>query len=162
MQWTNYEGWGSNTNYTIMHRPQTGGPWTMVNDGSDNQESIYFATGGTYEFIIQTDHSDGRQSHSNMISVDVTASAPPSINYLASASVNGLEIDLHHFVDPSANVMAIAFERKQNDGSFKEIDRVPIVGPDTYFTDITASVNKVNVYRAVLVDICGSQNTFLK
>lgn len=156
LNWTDYLGWGAGVSYTIFYTDENNEWLTEANSG-DNNSIVYFDNNGTYRFVIRANHPDGRQSFSNLITLAVQAGGSVAFNYLASASVVGTDVELHHYVDHQSNVNAIAFERQQNDGSFKEIGRVAVTGPDTYYLDETANTDKSIVYRAVLVDSCGNK-----
>jgi len=155
LYWTDYEGWDID-HFEVFYHDNTSG-WISIPNIQANQYSILLPNTATYEFVVQAHHADGRSTFSNIIELTATASAPPAINYIATASVIGQKVHLKHFVDTSGNVSAIAFEWLQKDGIFKEVGRVPVFLPFTTFIHDDANVEQLNTYRAVIIDSCGNQ-----
>ena len=158
LDWTAYLGWNNVDHYEVYVNSPAG-PWSNVINTSTLQHSEIFTQFGLYEVLIIAVHSDGRQSFSNKITLDVTTNPAPNINYILSASVVNQQVLIRHLVDTSGNVNAVAFERQRKDGSFYEIGRQNVFLPITVFIDEEADVEQVNVYRAVIIDSCGYQTT---
>jgi gliding motility-associated-like protein len=159
LSWTNYLGWSNVQNYEVFVT-DVNNDWQSQGTFNANQHTLYFTASGLYQFVVKARHADGRNSFSNVIQIQVSTSGPPSINYLQVSSVQGKNAVLRHLVDLNANVGAIAFDRLHKDGTFKEVGRVNVTSnPTTTFLDETADVEKVNVYRAVVVDSCGNRTT---
>jgi gliding motility-associated-like protein len=155
LYWTNYEGWDIDHFEFFYHDPNQN--WVSVPNLNVNQYTMVLPNTAVYEFVVQAHHTDGRTSFSNVFQLTATASSPPSINYITSATVVNQKVNLRHLVDTSGNVTEVAFEWMQKDGSFKEVGRVPAFTPFNNFIHEDADVEKVNTYRAVIIDSCGNQ-----
>jgi gliding motility-associated-like protein len=156
LSWTTYNGWGLNVTYKLFYT-DSNNTWTSIPAGNSTNQVINFNLAGTYQFVVQAIHPDGRVAFSNLIEITTNEVVSATINYLSLASVEGGRVLLKHLVDDQAKVAAIAYERRQNDGSFKEIGRTQTNGPANQFYDQSAATSKVNVYRVKLVDSCGNK-----
>jgi gliding motility-associated-like protein len=157
LYWSNYLGW--DVDYYEFYYHEANQNWISIPNLNVNQYTMVLPNTATYEFVVQSHHADGRSTFSNIIQITATASAPPSINYLTTATVIDQQVNLSHFVDTSGNVFEVAFEWLQKDGSFKEVGRVPVFQPFNSFIHENANVEEVNTYRAVIIDSCGNQTT---
>lgn len=158
LDWTPYEGWDQVDHYEVYLNGPLGG-WNNVVSLNAYQHSELVLTTGVYQFLIKAVHLDGRISFSNKIILNVTSKAPPSINYILSASVIDQHVFIRHLVDTAGNVASIAFERMRKDGTFYEIGRQDVFLPITTIWDENANVEEVNIYRAIIIDSCGLQTT---
>lgn len=158
LDWTAYAGWNNVDHYEIYVQA-AGDPWINVASLSALQYSHIFTATGNFNIVIMAAHLDGRKSFSNKITLNVSTSGAPAINYILSASVIDQEVFIRHLVDTSGNVSAIAFERQRKDGTFYEIGRQSVFLPITSFTDEDANVEEVNAYRAIVIDSCGFKTT---
>ncbi len=153
--WTNYEGWDIDHFTFFYHDPTQN--WISVPNLNVNQYTMVLPTTAVYEFVVQVHHTDGRSSFSNVVQLTATASSPPAVNYITTATVINQKVNLRHLVDTSGNVSEVAFEWLQKDGIFKEVGRVPAFLPFNTFIHEDANVEEVNTYRAVIIDSCGNQ-----
>jgi gliding motility-associated-like protein len=157
LYWSNYAGWEIDHYTLFYHEPNQN--WVSIPNLNVNQHTLVLTNTATYEFVVQAYNSDGRSTFSNVIQITATASPPPSINYLTTASVIGQQINLKHFVDTSGNVSEVAFEWQQKDGSFQEVGRIQVFLPFSSFIHTEANVEQINTYRAVIIDSCGNPTT---
>ena len=156
LYWTSYSGWNNLSTYQVWGHI-VGQPW--VNFGSTN--NLNFNITGEplqdYCFAIKAVSADGKESFSNTLCFNVVAPTPPSFNYLQVATVVGNQIELRHFIDQSAGVTAIAFERMNKIGVFEEIGQVPVTSQNISFTDTDVMIEKFSyTYRAIVIDSCGN------
>ncbi|MFA7274879.1 MAG: gliding motility-associated C-terminal domain-containing protein [Crocinitomicaceae bacterium] len=155
LNWTAYFGWPVD-HYDFYYTDHTA-PWVTIPNLTSLQQLVVLPNTAIYSFVVKAYSADGKTSYSNLINLQATANAAPTINYILSASVINQQVNLKHLVDTAGNVSAIAFEWLQKDGIFQEVGRVNVVEPVNYFIHPDANVEQLNYYRAVVIDSCGNK-----
>ena len=154
LNWTGYEGWNNIDHYEILAKTTSTG-WTSYGNTTGNSFTIDVIDGETYTFSIQAFSSNGQESFSNTRILFISSPQPPAFHYLKVATVNGDQIDLEHYIDASANVSMLSFQ-KEIAGVFEEIAQVSITGNTINYTDYDVEVNEYSyTYRVQYIDSCG-------
>ena len=154
LSWTPYIGWTGTNVYTILGYYGASG-WIEFGNTTNTNFIIDVFPGETYTFVIQSNSEIGQESFSNLQKTFVTSAGQPSFNYLQVATVSNEEVDLKLYIDASANILEISFQRLES-AVFVELGRVPVTVNQLTFIDKDVSVNDYfYTYRAQVVDSCG-------
>lgn len=159
LNWSGYVGWTGAITYEVF-ATDLNGNWTSKGTTSGTSFNTSIGSSGIYSFVIKGTNAAGSIGFSNIIQVNLATSGAPLVHYFVSASVEHDQVKLTCLTDPNSNVQFIAFDRMDNAGNFNEIGRQAINGNFMVsFNDTDVNLEKVNRYRAVVVDSCGNRRT---
>jgi gliding motility-associated-like protein len=155
LSWVEYVGWTGIDFYEI-YGYKNGGPWITFGSTNSSSFSISVDEASSYCFVVKSVASDGNYSFSNRSCSYVDLPGQPQFNYLQLATVNGEDIQLTHYLDISGNISEVSIQRKDDTGSFVELDRVSALSNTIYFTDSDVDVQEQSYeYRVQIIDSCG-------
>lgn len=157
LNWNDYVGWPSISNYEVYGYPK-GGSYSIMATENSPQAVVDVSSGTTYCFVIKANAPDGSYSFSNKIFIYISAPTPPKINYLAAASVEDNEIEIRHHTDISPGNGGLILKRWNEDSlNFEEIERRNVSVPIEIFHDANADPNLQSyTYKVVVLDSCGN------
>lgn len=158
LQWSAYGG-ENVSNYSIFENDGVNG-WILLNTTNSTLFTFSKTQVGDFHYVIRSNLANGSESFSNIITVSTDQSTISGVNYLLSASVSSEGIQIRHLGDPNSGAPEVAIDRRSGNGNFSEIGRMTRTGNITTFIDSTASIDRVNHYRAVLIDSCGNRAGF--
>lgn len=154
LSWSPYIGWDGTNTYTILGHFGSSG-WIEFGNTTNTSFIVDVLPSETYTFVIQSTSEAGQVSFSNPQTLFITSAGSPAFNYLQVATVTNENVDLRLYIDVSANILEVSFQRLE-DGTFVEIGRVPATGNLLTYKDEEVSVNDYfYTYRAQVIDSCG-------
>lgn len=159
LSWNSYLGWTSVNSYMIWGKTSAG-PWTNYGNTTGNSFVIDAIDGETYTFLVQPMDGNGKSSFSNPTTIFISSPRKPNFNYLQVATVEKNAIRLIHHIDATANISAIAIEKRAN-GLFEEIVRLPVNSNTISYLDEAVEINEQSyTYRVLYIDSCGLDGEF--
>ena len=157
LNWTSYVGWNAIDKYEI-YGYSDGKPYSVLGSTSNNSITLDVDAKKTYCFVIKATSSDGKFSFSNKIFIYIASPIPPSLNYLATASVENDIIEIRHHTNILAGHGGLILERlNEETNEFEEIERRDVSLPIELFEDSSVDPNeKSYTYRTTVLDSCGN------
>lgn len=153
LNWTEYFGWNSVSQYTVFGKI-AGQNWTTFGTTTGTTFSIDVIQGETYQFVIQATSPSGAVSFSNASAIFIQTPDQPSFNYLQVATVEGETVQLRHYIDASVPIKALSIQKKI-DGVFTEIDQISALGNQLSYVDEDVDVAAQSyTYRIQILDSC--------
>lgn len=154
LSWSDYVGWVAIDHYEIYGYKQ-GSPWINFGITTASNFTASADEASTYCFVVEAVSSTGERSFSNISCIYIAIPSQPAYNYLELATVNGETIELTLYLDPSANIAEVSFQRLNQIGAWEEVARVPAIGQTILFTDTDVEVHlRSYKYRAQVIDSC--------
>lgn len=156
LEWTEYVGWDDVAEYKIYGR-ENGGAWTFF--GTSNQLFYVLPLSGLsdYLFVIEAVHTSGKTAFSNIISVSAEAPTLPAFHYTRVATVSNRHVLIRHYIDNTAGVAEILIEKKNLQGQFTSLAKLPITSTTIEFTDTEVDTDRKSYeYRVRIIDSCGN------
>lgn len=157
LEWSPYIGWADLAGYEIYGR-LNGGAWTLF--GTVTQTSFSTPVTGlqSYEFAIRAYSASGAQSFSNKITVSAVAPSEPDFNYTRVATVTNEYVKIKHYIDLVGGISELSLEKKNENGVFESIQKVPVTSSNVEFYDSeVATDRKTYTYRVRIIDSCGNE-----
>lgn len=156
LSWTAYQGWDAVASYRIFGR-ENGGPWTLF--GTTNQLNFDLAVNGLseYVFVIEATHTSGKSAFSNLVPLSAVAPTLPSYHYTRVATVENGHVLIRHYIDPTAGVAEILIEKKNLQGQFSALAKIPVTAAILSFVDTEVDTDRRSYeYRVRIIDSCGN------
>ena len=157
LNWSAYLGWSAVEVYEIYGRIGSG-PW-MLMGSTTAQQTFNLPLQGLelYTFVIRAVRADGVQSFSNSIVVSAVAPTEPDFHYTRVATVENGLVKILHDLQASGGVAEILIEKKNNEGIFVPLGKVPVVTDEQEFIDTEVDTDRKSyTYRVRIVDSCGN------
>lgn len=157
LSWSPYLGWSDLTGYEIYGR-LVGGPWTLFGTTVGTAFSTPVAGLEVYEFAIKGISASGKSAFSNKITVSAVAPSEPDFHYTRVATVTNEYVKIKHYVDLVGGIQDLSLERKNANGVFESIAKVPAISSDVEFVDSDVETDRKSyTYRVRIIDSCGNE-----
>ncbi len=155
--WTSYLGWSNLSGYDVYGR-LAGGPWTLFGTTTSNSFSTPVTGLQVYEFAIRAFNATGEEAFSNKINVSAIAPSEPDFHYTRVATVANDYVKIKHYIDLVGGISELSLEKKNENGVFESIQKVPATSNniDFYDSDV-ATDRKSYTYRVRIIDSCGNE-----
>lgn len=160
LTFTDYLAWNK-VDTVILFYQKNGGAWiaadTLTDFSGGNVFSLTSDEFVNYVFVVQMfDSASNNRSFSNTIDLFTTSTSKPSFNYINVATVVGDLIEIHHDIEQVSGVSELVLERETEQGTFNEIQRVPMAA-NVLFVDENVDVQqKAYRYQVRVIDSCGN------
>lgn len=155
LRWNDYIGWNKGVTYVVYKKTDNG--WTEVAMLTGNTADISLKDDDEVSIFIKAINDKGIEVFSNILKLTKISSQLPAFHYTKTATVQGKNILIKHYIEVLPYMTDLVIERKDKN-QFVEIGRAAITGTDVEYIDSAGiDVNKSSyTYRVLYLDSCGT------